>query len=142
MEATEKTTLTIQATVKAPADKIWAAWNEPAHIQNWAFASDDWHAPYAENDLREGGRFKTTMAAKDGSFSFDFSGQYTKVVPNEHIAYTMDDGRKVVIDFAKNNEGMHITESFEAESQNPLDMQQAGWQQILNNFKSYTESLK
>ena len=139
METIERTAITVEATVNAPVEKVWNYWNEPAHITQWCSASDDWHAPYAENDLRKDGKFKTTMAAKDGSFSFDFEGVYTKVEPNKTIDYTMSDGRKVSITFASQGNATHVTETFEAESENSIDMQRAGWQAILNNFKAHTE---
>lgn len=141
MSTTEKTVLTISASINAPIERVWQSWNEPKHIVNWAFASDEWHAPSAENDLREGGVFKTVMAAKDGSMAFDFHGVYDVVETNKHISYTLGDDRKVQIDFTKGEDGVFITQSFEAENMNPLEMQQGGWQAILTNFKHYTESL-
>ncbi|MGH2552339.1 MAG: SRPBCC domain-containing protein, partial [Chitinophagaceae bacterium] len=103
-------------------------------------ASDDWHAPIAENDLRAGGTFKTRMEAKDGSMGFDFGGVYDEVKTNELIEYTMGDGRKVSIAFKANGEETKIFETFEAENENPVEMQRGGWQAILNNFKKYTET--
>ena len=141
MSTTEKTVLTISASINAPIERVWQSWNEPKHIVNCAFASDEWHAPSAENDLREGGVFKTVMAAKDGSMAFDFHGVYDVVETNKHISYTLGDDRKVQIDFTKGEDGVFITQSFEAENMNPLEMQQGGWQAILTNFKHYTESL-
>ncbi len=133
--------LTVENVVKADLKKVWDSWTNPKHIMQWCQASDDWHAPYAENDLREGGVFKTTMAAKDGSFSFDFGGTYSVVKPMELIEYRMEDGRQVSTRFTPANDGIKIVEQFEAESENPLEMQQGGWQAILDNFKKYTESL-
>lgn len=140
METTKKTTITVEATVKAPVEKVWQYWSEPQHITKWCQASDDWHAPYAENDLRTDGKFKTTMAAKDGSFSFDFEGVYTNVQPNKVIEYVMPNGREVKITFAANGNETKVTETFDPEDTNPLEMQRGGWQAILDNFKSYTES--
>ena len=139
METANKTTITVEATVNAPVEKVWKSWSQPEHITKWCNASDDWHAPYADNDLRTGGKFKTTMAAKDGSFSFDFGGTYTDVKEHRFMAYTMDDGRKVSVTFNNQNGVTHITETFEPEAINPIEMQQGGWQAILNSFKKYTE---
>lgn len=139
METMTKKAITIEATVNAPIEKVWKYWNEPDHITQWAFASDDWHAPKAENDLRVDGTFSTTMADKDGSFSFDFGGVYTKVEKHKSIEYTIADGRKVKVNFATEGNQTIIVETFEAENENPEDMQRAGWQAILNNFKAYTE---
>jgi uncharacterized protein YndB with AHSA1/START domain len=140
METSQKTSITVQTIVKAPIDKVWKYWNEPKHITNWAFASEDWHTPFAENDIRTGGKFKSTMAAKDGSFSFDFEGVYSKVEENKLIEYSIADGRKVKITFAAEGKDTKVVETFEAESQNPIEMQKGGWQAILDNFKKYTEA--
>lgn len=140
METTEKTAITVEATVKAPVEKVWRTWNEPQSIMKWCNASDDWHAPYSENDLRKDGKFKTTMAAKDGSFSFDFEGIYSAVTENKLIEYTIADGRKVRIVFTPLGNETKVTETFEAEGTHSVEMQRGGWQAILDNFKKYTES--
>jgi uncharacterized protein YndB with AHSA1/START domain len=140
METKSRTKITIESTVKAPVEKVWKLWNGPEHITKWANASDDWHTPFAENDLREGGKFLSRMEAKDGSFGFDFGGVYDKVKPNELIEYTIGDGRKVIINFTGNGNETKVIETFEAEDTNPIEMQRGGWQAILNNFKKYAES--
>ncbi len=141
MEASPKTVITVEATVHAPIAKAWKFWTAPEHIVNWNNASDDWHTPSAENDLRTGGRFVSKMAARDGSFEFDFGGKYTSVVEHKTIAYEIDgDGRKVSIDFTENGNETKIVERFEAEAENAEEMQKGGWQAILNNFKKYTET--
>lgn len=140
METKERTAITIETLVKAPIEKVWKYWSAPEHITKWATASDDWHTPFADNDLRKDGKFKTTMAAKDGSFSFDFEGVYTNVKPNALIEYVMSDGRKAKIVFEGNDKDTKIVETFDPESENPIDMQRDGWQAILNNFKKYTEA--
>lgn len=139
MEPT-KTPITIETTVLAPIEKVWACWTEPQHITGWNFASDDWHAPHAENDLRTSGKFNYTMAAKDGSMAFDFEGFYTVVDKYKKIEYEIADGRQVQVLFSTDGKGVKIIETFEAEDSNPVDMQRAGWQSILNNFKKYTEA--
>ncbi|WP_046369863.1 SRPBCC family protein [Flavihumibacter petaseus] len=138
METANKV-LTVETTVNAPVARVWEYWNEPAHVTKWAFAIPEWHAPRAENDLRTGGRFMTRMEARDGSMGFDFGGEYTAVTKEKHIAYTMDDGRKVTIDFVADGDKTRIIEAFEPENENPLEMQQGGWQSIMNNFKQYAE---
>ena len=132
--------ITVECTVNAPVEKVWKYWTEPKHIMNWNNASPDWHTPKSENDLKVGGKFSSTMAAKDGSMSFDFWGIYTTVIPNEKIEYTLGDERKVKIDFSQTEKGVKIVESFEAESENPVEMQKGGWQAIMDNFKEYTEA--
>lgn len=132
--------ITISAQVKAPVEKVWELWTRPEHIIKWNAASNDWHTPRAENDLRVGGRFLSRMEAKDGSFGFDFTGTYDEVEPLKRIVYTMEDGRRAIIDFNENQGVIEITTVFDAETQNSIDMQRTGWQAILDNFKLYSES--
>lgn len=139
MEAT-KQAITVKATIQQPAAKVWELWSAPEHITQWCAASEDWHAPNATNDLKVGGAFSTTMAAKDGSFSFDFGGIYDVVVPHQQMVYTMGDGRKVKISFTEANGQTEVVETFDPEDTNAEEMQRAGWQAILDNFKRYAES--
>ena len=133
-------TITVETSIKAPIEKVWSYWTEPKDITHWYNASDDWHAPNAENDLQVNGKFKTTMAAKDGTASFDFEGVYTKIVRHKSIEYTIPDGRKVIISFSSLGTVTKIVESFEAETENSFEIQKGGWQNILDNFKNYSES--
>jgi len=122
MAAKDTNAITIKAIVTAPIAKVWEFWNSPEHIKEWAFASPDWHVPNAENDLRKDGKFSTTMAAKDGSRSFDFSGTYIVVEEHKLIEYVLDDGRKVKIVFESNGYKTEVTETFDPESTNPVEM--------------------
>ncbi|MBP2079394.1 SRPBCC family protein [Oceanobacillus polygoni] len=140
MESGKKETLTVETTVQKPGEKVWECWTNPKHITQWSNASDDWHVPNAENDLRAGGNFLTRMEAKDGSFGFDFSGVYDEVRQNEFISYTLNDERKVEISFISQENDTKVVETFEAENTNSIEMQRAGWQAILDNFKKYCET--
>ncbi|MGG3279146.1 SRPBCC family protein [Paenibacillus solani] len=133
-------TITVETVVHSPIEKVWEYWTEPKHITGWNAASEDWHTPYAENDLKVGGTFVSRMEAKDGSFGFDFTGVYDEVTKNERISYTIPDGRKVKIEFFSQDNDTRVVESFDAEDSNEIEMQRAGWQAILDNFKKYTES--
>ncbi|MCM3711829.1 SRPBCC family protein [Sporosarcina luteola] len=131
--------LTVEATVQAPVEKVWDYWTDPNHIKKWNSPSDDWHTPFAENDLRVGGKFVSRMEAKDGSMGFDFGGVYDEVKLHEKISYTMGDGRKVNITFTGQGNETEVIETFEAETENPVEFQRQGWQAILDNFKRYAE---
>ncbi len=140
MSTQTQTPITVTATVHAPVQKIWEYWSKPEHIIQWAFASDDWHVTHAENDFRPGGKFTTRMEAKDGSMGFDFGGTNDEVREHEYTSYTMDDGRKAAITFEVSGDECNITETFDPEGMNPPEMQRAGWQAILDNFKKYAEA--
>ncbi len=140
MTTATKKTITVENTVNAPVEKVWALWTGPEHITQWNNASEDWHTTSATNDLRTGGQFSSRMEAKDGSFGFDFGGTYDEVKTNELIAYTLGDGRKVKITFAGTGDTTKVIETFEAETENPVELQRSGWQAILDNFKKYAET--
>ena len=133
------TKITIQATVLADRNKSWSHYTEPAHITQWNFASEDWCCPTASNDLVVGGKFSWRMEAKDGSFSFDFEGEFTEIVPLEKLKYVFMDQREAEITFTDLPERTLVQIVFDAENENSLELQQSGWQSILNNFKSHTE---
>jgi uncharacterized protein YndB with AHSA1/START domain len=132
--------ITVQTLVNAPVEKVWAYWSGPEHIMKWNNASDDWHTTSATNDLRKGGQFSSRMEARNGSFGFDFGGVYDEVKTNELIAYTIGDGRKVKVNFTKEGHATKVVETFEAEGTHSVEMQRGGWQNILDNFKKYTEA--
>jgi uncharacterized protein YndB with AHSA1/START domain len=139
-EGTIKPVITVSAEVNAPVAQVWDAWTTPKDIMQWNQASEDWHCPAASNDLKTGGKFSSTMAAKDGSFSFDFAGDYNEVKDKEFIHATMGDGRMWKTYFKTDGDKTVVTEKFEAETMNSIELQQGGWQAILDNFKKYTEN--
>ena len=134
-----KQPITIQTNINAPLEKVWELYTNPDHVIKWNNASDDWHTPNAENDLREGGSFKYRMEAKDGSAGFDFEGVYDQIVPMALIKYHLLDGRKVEVVFSEDTSGTMVVVNFEPEDTNSLEMQRSGWQSILDNFKGYVE---
>lgn len=140
MDTIKKQSITVQTTINAPINKVWKFWTLPEHIIHWNNASADWYTPRAENDLRVGGKFLSRMEAKDGSEGFDFEGVYETVKTNELIEYKIADGRKVRIDFMSNGNETKVVETFETETENSIQVQQGGWQSILDSFKKYTEA--
>ncbi len=133
-------TVKIEASISAPVKKVWSYWTAPEHITKWNFADPSWCCPSASNDMKVGGKYIARMEAKDGSFGFDFEAIYDEVSPQKKLVYTMTDGRKVITQFEDAGNATKVTTVFDAESENPIEMQKEGWQSILNNFKSYTES--
>jgi uncharacterized protein YndB with AHSA1/START domain len=137
---TANNAITVRALINAPVQKVWEYWTNPQHIIHWNNASPDWHTPRAENDLRAGGKFVSRMEARDGSMGFDFSGKYNKVKHQKIIELTLDDDRKVQVRFDPDGNKTMITEVFDAEQENTVELQKTGWQAILDNFKKYVEA--
>ena len=137
MATDRETNITVQTTVPISIEEVWKIWTRPEHIVNWNFASNEWHCPEAKNDLKPNGKFCWRMEAKDGSMGFDYSGVYQMIDPEKKIVKKLDDGRLVKIEFTETENGVNITEIFEVEDQNSIDLQKKGWQAILDNFKAY-----
>lgn len=134
-----KELVTIKASINASVEKVWKYFTEVEHIKRWNNATSDWHTPYAENDLRVGGKFLYRMEARDGSQGFDFPGTYDEVIMHQKIAYTLDDTRKVKTTFNAMGDVTEVVQQFEAENVFPIEMQRSGWQSILDNLKKYVE---
>ena len=132
-------TITIQAVIQAPVEIVWELYTAPEHVTQWNHASEDWHTPKAENDLRPGGKFLYRMETKDGSSGFDFWGTYNRIKTNEFIEYIMGDGRRVKVTFTKKKHETNVVIEFDAEIKNSIKMQRSGWKAILDNFKQYVE---
>ena len=131
--------ITVQSNIHAPLQKVWEYFTNPQHVINWNFAMPEWHCPSATNQLEVGGEFHYTMAARDNSMSFDFWGTYQKIEKEKNIEILLGDGRSMLVTFEMTDDTTIITEKFEPEEENPVEMQQAGWQLILDNFKRYVE---
>jgi len=131
--------LTVETLARADLDSVWTAYSNPDDITQWNSPDPSWHSPRSQVDLREGGAFSTRMEAKDGSAGFDFEGTYTRVVPNERIEYRMSDGREAIVRFNQESDGTRVRVDFDPESENPIEMQQQGWQAILDSFGRYVE---
>ena len=136
----EKTKIAVEAIINAEKRIVWEYWTKPEHITHWNFAADDWQCPRAQNDLRVGGKYSARMEARDGSFGFDFEAIYDEVIDQKKMTYTMGDGRQATTRFEDLNGKTKISTTFDAENENPVEMQQQGWQAIMNNFKKYTEA--
>ena len=131
--------ITIKSTVSASKKKVWDYYTQPEHIINWNFADPSWHCPSASNDLKVGGRYVARMEARDGSFGFDFDAVYTEINIGENFTYEFG-GRYATVTFIEINEQTEVVITFDPETENSIELQRAGWQSILNNFKNYTAS--
>jgi uncharacterized protein YndB with AHSA1/START domain len=140
MESSDKIMITVETRICASVDLVWKLWTNPEDIVCWNHASDDWHTTSADNFLEAGGKFNYRMEAKNGTFGFDFWGIYNKVIDQQLIEITLGDERKMRVTFLAKNGETEVVETFEAESENSLEMQRIGWQAILDNFKKYAET--
>lgn len=131
--------ITVSTTVNASISEVWEKWTNPHHVMHWNFAHESWHCPEATNNLTIGGEFHYLMAAKDGSFQFDFWGTFQQIEREKYIKILLGDGREMEVLFEQTDCGVFVKEVFDPENQNPEDLQQQGWQAILHQFKKYVE---
>jgi uncharacterized protein YndB with AHSA1/START domain len=134
------TKITVQTTVAAPIERVWAAYTNPDDVRQWNAASDDWHTTKATVDLRVGGAFSSRMEAKDGNAGFDFAGIYTKIEEHKLIEYSFGD-RTGVVEFTPDAKGGVIAcVTFDSEPTHSIEQQRSGWQAILDNFARYVQA--
>ena len=131
----------VDVLVNASLEDTWKCFTQPEHIVNWNAASEDWCCPSAHSDLKAGGSFSYRMEARDGSMGFDFSGKFNEVDFQRHILILLDDKRSLEVWFEAVDGGIRVTEEFEAENMNPVELHQQGWQAILDAYKNYCQSV-
>jgi uncharacterized protein YndB with AHSA1/START domain len=131
--------ITVATTVPVSPGRAWDLFTDPDSVTQWNFASDDWHCPSASIDLRVGGAHKARMEAKDGSFGFDLEGTYSEVQAPHALTLVLSDGRKARTTFLPAPDGTRVETTFDAEDQNPVEMQRGGWQAILDNYRACAE---
>jgi len=78
------------------------------------------------------------MEAKDGSFGFDFAGEYTRIVPNKLIEYEFG-GRTGLVEFTDGVAGVTVTVTFDSEPTHSEEQQRSGWQSILDSFARHVK---
>lgn len=125
--------ITVSSVIAAPVAEVWRAYNSPEDIRIWNAASPDWHTTASAVDLRVGGKFSSRMEAKDGSFGFDFAGEYTKVEPPRLLEYNLG-GRVGLVEFSEGPTGVTVKVTFDSESSHSEEQQRTGWQAILDKF--------
>lgn len=129
----------IETVVSAAPAAAWRAFTSPEAITQWNQASPDWHCPSAEVDLRAGGTHRARMEARDGSIGFDLTGTYEEVDAPKALTLRLEDGRRARTTFAPEGQGTRVTTVFDPEATNPVEMQRAGWQAILDSYAAYVE---
>ncbi len=132
--------ITVEVLIAADRQKAWNYYTDPAHITGWNFADPSWHCPAASNDLSIGGRYFARMEARDGSFGFDFEAVYSDIQPGESFSYEFG-GRQAAVSFRAQGQMTEVRVVFDPETENSIELQQQGWQAILNNFKTYVEGI-
>jgi uncharacterized protein YndB with AHSA1/START domain len=132
-------TLTLTRVFDAPRDLVWKAYTDPAHIVKWSFAND-WEAPFAETDLRPGGKFRVGMRPVDHSEEgFVFEGTYSEIVRPERIVQAIGDGRVMKTTFEDVGGKTRLTLSVEMAMSE--EDERRGYSQFLEHFAQHLAML-
>jgi uncharacterized protein YndB with AHSA1/START domain len=135
-----KENITVSTTVAVPRKEAWHYYTEAEHVINWNFPGENWHCPSANNDLRVGGGFNITMAEKSGQMEVELEGTYDEIETEKFVAYTLDTGRTVRVDFADRGKKTELTVTFDPDPRHGRDHERDQWQSILNNYRTYAEA--
>ena len=133
--------LHVSTTVRATPEQSWERLFGANHLLHWYFAHESWHCPSAEFTPEAGGTFSIRMEARDGSFGFDFAGRVLEAEFPVRLVAELGDGRAMEFQLTPVEEGCRVDEWFEPESENSHELQQGGWQAILNQFQTYSDGL-
>ena len=83
--------------------------------------------------------FHTGWKQRTGAGGFDYTGTFEDAVACKSLKSSLADGRKVEASFSGAGTETTVVVKFDPDKQVSEDMQKAGWQAILDNFKKYTE---
>lgn len=139
-----KPSLTLKRRFAAPAEKVYAAWTDPAQLMRW-FGPDSGPVHDAETDVRVGGRFSISFSTEDGE-RHNVSGEYKEVVANEKLAFTwqwitMPERRSyVIVTIKRDGDGCILTLHHEQFfDQAARDGHEAGWKGTLEKLARVVE---
>ena len=105
---------------------------------------EQWRLAYSYKQMNFSMRLGLTSFRHIGVFpeqapNWDFI--YDQVIAQQVLEITLGDERKMKVIFKSGNGMTEVVETFEAESENSVELQQGGWQAILDNFKKYVETI-
>jgi uncharacterized protein YndB with AHSA1/START domain len=83
-----KTTLRMQRTYEAPAQRVFDAWTSEEVLRRWFHAGHDWETSEAEVDLRVGGTVRVVMRDPHKDADYAGGGEYTVIEPPRRLAFT------------------------------------------------------
>jgi uncharacterized protein YndB with AHSA1/START domain len=79
--------LSLVRTIKAPPEKVFAAWTEPKTLKKWMSPTEQMEVTVAETDLRIGGRYRIVMREADGK-EHRVGGVYKEIAKPGRLAFT------------------------------------------------------
>jgi uncharacterized protein YndB with AHSA1/START domain len=135
-------TVVITRILKAPIALVWEAMTEPKHLVHWFHADEGWTTPFAEMDLKKGGKIRIGFGSPDGKNDFVLSGTFTEVTPPTYMAYNLDDGRPVMTRLtAQGAKETKLVVEFALETTFSEEQQREGWTLMYVHLEQHLATL-
>ncbi len=137
----QPTALSLNRFIRAPREKVFAAWTDPELLRQW-WGPGPVSCPEAHVDLREGGAYRLANLEVDGSITW-ITGRFERVRPPEELAYTWSvsivpgEPTLVRVLFLSHPEGTELVlthERFAVEA--VRDMHVQGWGQCIDKLEA------
>ncbi len=85
-KGSEKLSLEIKRLIKAPRDRVYAAWTDPAQLKQW-FGPENVQTHDFIAEVRVGGKFRWDLTNSEGE-RMAVSGEYRELRPGKKIVFT------------------------------------------------------
>jgi len=135
------TALALTRLIKAPREKVFAAWTTPETLKKW-WGPGPVTCPEAHIDLREGGEYRIANQETDGSITW-ISGRFERVRVPEQLVYTWNvsivpgSPTLVTLDFFEHPEGTEIVLKHERLADAAIrDMHLQGWNGCIDKLEA------
>ena len=133
MAKTKDISLSLVRTIKAPPEKVFAAWTDPKTLKKWMSPTKEMDVAVAETDLKIGGSYRIVMREPDGKEHRVF-GVYKEIVNPKKIAFTWgwegssDAETLVIVELRKKGAGTELTLTHSKFADDKTrDMHNQGW---------------
>ena len=140
------TSVVLSRVIKAPVEKVYQAWTDPAQLKLWFSPNVRWKTPLIESDPKPGGVHSIIMRHSDGD-KMQIAGRYVEATPNSRISFTWQSGdglmteeSLVTIELREVPEGTEITLTHERlQDQNTKEQVSGGWSGCLEMLEAFFE---
>jgi uncharacterized protein YndB with AHSA1/START domain len=133
MAKTKDISLSLVRTIKAPPEKVFAAWTDPKTLKKWMSPTKEMEVAVAETDLRVGGRYRILMREPDGK-EHGVVGVYKEIVNPKKLAFTWgwenstEMNTLVTVELRKKGAGTELTLTHSKFADDKTrDMHSQGW---------------
>jgi len=144
-KSSEQTSLAIKRVIKAPRDRVYAAWTDPAQLRQW-FGPDNVKTRELVADIRVGGKYRWDIINPEGE-QMAVSGEYRELVPGKKVVFTWqweDDETwenqisVVTVELSDRGPDTEVTLTHEKlPNEQSRDNHNEGWNKVINQLENF-----